>query len=111
MSFAVAVMVATLIASSSAHALILGEVATQSMLGQPLRVVIPIQVADADDLQNGCSSVLPGTSPTADGMPTVTARVSVERAASGSRLVVTTAKPVNEPAVRLNVQSSCNVSL
>ena len=52
-----ALLIATLIAASAAHALVLGEANVQSALGAPLRVVIPITAAPGEVLQAGCFRV------------------------------------------------------
>jgi hypothetical protein len=87
-------------------AMTLGNVSSQSALGQSLRVVIPVALANDEVVTASCLRLL------TDGIPgdtpqLVTGRVSFERGATISRLVVTTAKPVNEPALRVSVQSGC----
>lgn len=101
-----ALLIATLIVSSAAHALALGDATAQSTLGSPLRVVVPVTVAPGESLQPGCFRVVPAAG---DGSAQiVTARVSLERAAGAPRLVVTTTNSVNEPAIRLSIQGGCN---
>lgn len=104
---ATALLLATLIASSTAHALMLGEASMQSTLGSPLRVVIPITAAADELLQPGCFSVGPASG---DGSASlVTASVNLERAAA-PRLVVTTPRAVNEPAIGFSVRARCEGS-
>ena len=101
-----ALLVAALLVSSAAHGLMLGEATTQSALGSPLRVVIPITAGPGDSLQPGCFRFV---STGGEGSASiVTARVSLERAAAASRLVVTTANSVNEPAIRFSIQAECD---
>ncbi len=104
---AMASLLATLIASSTAHALMLGEASAQSALGSPLRVVIPITAGGDELLQPGCFSV--GPAPGEGSASLVTASVNLERAAA-PRLVVTTATAVNEPAIRFSVHAGCEGS-
>jgi len=104
---ALALVFATLIASSTAHALMLGEASAQSALGSPLRVVIPITAGGDELLQPGCFSV--GPAPGEGSASLVTASVNLERAAA-PRLVVTTANAVNEPAIRFSVHAGCEGS-
>lgn len=104
-AIAAALLIATLITASAAHALVLGEASVQSALGAPLRVVIPIAAAPGELLQTGCFRVL---QPAGDDVAQiVTARVSLERAAAAPRLVVTTVTAVNEPAFHFGIQSDC----
>jgi len=104
---ATALLLATLIASSTAHGLMLGEASAQSALGSPLRVVIPITAGEDELLQPGCFSVVPA--PGDGSAALVTASVNLERAAA-PRLVVTTANAVNDPAIRFSVQAGCEGS-
>src|SRR6266540_2741615 len=90
---AMALLIATVIASSTAHGMALGNASAQSTLGSPLRAVIPISTAPGELLQAACFRVVPA----GDGFPqTVTGRVSLERTASAFQLVVTTGNAVNE---------------
>ena len=104
---ATALLIATLIASSTAHALMLGEASAQSALGSPLRVVIPITAGGDELLRPGCFSV--GPAPGEGSASLVTASVNLERAAA-PRLVVTTPNAVNEPAIRFSVHAGCEGS-
>ncbi|HEY2968829.1 MAG TPA: hypothetical protein VGK75_10735 [Casimicrobiaceae bacterium] len=101
---AMALLIAAVIASSTAHGMALGNALAQSTLGSPLRAVIPISTAPGEVLQAGCFRVVPAGDESAQ---TVTARVSLERTASAFRLVVTTENPVIEPAVRFGIQAGC----
>ena len=101
-----ALLLATLIASSTAHGLALGDAIAQSALGSPLRVVIPIAAAPGVSLQPGCFRFVPAAGDASAAM--VTARVSLERAASAPRLLVTTQNSVNEPAIRFSIQAGCD---
>src|SRR5262249_28652073 len=102
--WAAAVVVAAAVASSSAHAVSLGNATLHSALGQPLRVTIPLHAVAGEILAPDCFSL---AKPTADGPAIVTAKVSLDRAAAVPRLVVTTREAINEPAVSLAVQASC----
>jgi hypothetical protein len=104
-------VVATLIASSSAHAFSLGGIASQSALGQPLRLTIPVAASRGEGLRPDCFRVVP-TAGTHDEMPPiVTARVSLEQRAAGGLLVVTSPTPVNEPVARVTVEASCGADV
>ena len=101
---AMALLIATVIASSTAHGMALGDALAQSTVGSPLRAVIPISTAPGELLQASCFRVVPAGDGSA---PTVTAQVSLERPASAFRLVVTTVNPVTEPAIRFGIQAGC----
>jgi hypothetical protein len=101
---ALALLIATVIASSTAHGMALGNALAQSTLGSPLRAVIPISTAPGELLQAACFRVVPA----GDGFPqTVTGRVSLERTASAFQLVVTTENAVNEPSIHFGIQAGC----
>ena len=101
---AIGLLIATVIASSTAHGMALGNAVAQSTLGSPLRVVIPISTAPGELLQAACFRVVPAGDGSAQ---TVTGRVSLERTASAFQLVVTTENAVNEPAIRFGIQAGC----
>jgi hypothetical protein len=78
---------------------------SQSGLGQPLRVVIPVMLTSGETLNEGCLRLVADN---ASGVPQiVTGRVRLEQAATKPRLVISTAAPVSEPAIRLAVQAGC----
>src|SRR5437660_9618005 len=101
---AMALLIATVIASSTAHGMALGDALAQSTLGSPLRAVIPISTAPGELPQVSCFRVVPAGDGSAQ---TVTAQVSLERTASAFRLVVTTQNPVIESVIRFGVQAGC----
>ena len=101
---AMALLIATVIASSTAHGMALGNASAQSTLGSPLRAVIPISTAPGELLQASCFRVVPAGDGSAQ---TVTAQVNLERTASAFRLVVTTESPVIDPAIRFGIQAGC----
>ena len=98
-------VVAAAMASSAAHAVVLGEASTRSALGQPLRVTIPLTTAPGEALAADCLGLerLAGNGPAAP----VTARVSLERLAASERLVVTSVEPMVEPVLHLTVRAGC----
>jgi hypothetical protein len=97
-------IVAAAVASSSARALALGEATVLSALGEPLRVVIPVMAARGETIAADCFGLTPpGNGPGAS----VTAKVSLERAAAAPRLAVTTSQGVAEPVVRLSLRAGC----
>ena len=103
---AAALLIASMIASSSAHAMLLGDAVPQSELGAPLRVVIPVRPAHGEALDSACFRLVPNA--TGAGAPLVTAKVTLERAAATPRLVVTTPNSISEPAVQFTIQAGCD---
>src|SRR3984893_4075594 len=103
--FACAALAGFLIQPGLASALALGNMALQSSLGQPLRVVIPVALSNGEILSTSCLKLVRDP---VDGTPQLmTGRVSVERNAANTQLIVTTPRPVNEPALRLSLQAGC----
>ena len=105
---AAGLLLATLIASSSAHALLLGDAVVRSAPGAPLRAVIPLKPTVGEALEGVCFRLAPVAGAEAG---TVTAKVSVERAAATPRLVVTTQEPIAEPVVRFAIEAGCDAAL
>jgi hypothetical protein len=105
-SFACAALAGVLIHPGLVSAVALGNIALQSSLGQPLRVVIPVALRDGETLDNACLKLVRDP---VDGTPQLlTGRVSVERNAANTQLIVTTPRAVDEPALRLSVQAGCD---
>jgi len=104
--FACAALAGFLIQPGLVSALALGNMALQSSLGQPLRVVIPVALSDGETLNTSCLKLVRDP---VNGTPQLmTGRVSVERNAANTRLIVTTPRPVDEPALRLSLQAGCS---
>jgi hypothetical protein len=89
----------------SVSAVALGNIALQSSLGQPLRAVIPVALSAGETLNTLCLKLV--RDPTGGTPQLLTGRVSVERNAASTRLVVTTPRAVEEPALRLSLQAGC----
>ena len=103
---ALALIAGALVAPGPVHGLTLGSVASISSLGQPLRVVIPVALSSGEALNVACVGLV-ADNIIADMPQLVTGRVSLEQGTPGPRLVITTAVPVREPALRLAVQTGC----
>ncbi|HEX3137356.1 MAG TPA: hypothetical protein VHT22_07090, partial [Casimicrobiaceae bacterium] len=86
-----------LLAAPCALALSLGAAEPQSSLGQPLRVVVPIDAAKAQSLTAACVHVIADAASGSGAPRLLTGRVTIDRTAAGLQLVVTTARAVNEP--------------
>jgi len=94
-----------------AFAVGLGQVTQQSALGQSLRVVVPILVGPGEDLAAECFR-LAASEREVDGVPQLAfGRLSVERSAAGAQLVITNARPVSDPVLRVTVQSGCDTNV
>jgi hypothetical protein len=104
-SYACAALAGVLFHPGLASAVALGNIALQSSLGQPLRVVIPVALGRGEILNTSCLKLVRDAEP---GTPQLlTGRVSVERNAASTRLVVTTPRAMDEPALRLTIEAGC----
>src|SRR6266567_4054451 len=113
-----ALLLATLCIGStvaiSAQAIGLDEIAQQSGLGEPLRLVIPLLTDPSDELAGEefageCYRVV---SPVANDLPQVQwAKVALEHRGGRALLVVSTAYPINEPMMRVAVRAGCRVAM
>jgi len=89
----------------------LGPITQQSGLGQSLRVVVPVMLADGEEVPSECFR-LAAARQDVDGIPQLLfGRIAVERTPSGTQLVVTNARPVNDPVARLTIQAGCETSI
>ena len=105
---AAGLVIAALIASSSAHALLLGDAVVRSAPGAPLRAVIPLKSTGGETLEATCFRFVPVAGANAG---TVTAKVSLERAAATPRLIVTTQEPIAQSVVRFAIEAGCDGSM
>ena len=98
----------------SVHAIGLDEIAQQSGLGEPLRLVIPLLINASDQLSGDefageCFKVIPAT---ANDLPQLNlARTALEHRGGRAFVVVTTAYAISEPIMRVAVQAGCRVSM
>jgi len=105
---AAGMLIAALMASSSAHALLLGDAMVRSTPGAPLRAVIPLKPTIGEAVEATCFRLAPIAG--ADS-GTVTAKVSLERGAATPRLIITTQQPIAEPVVRFAIEAGCDASI
>src|SRR2546430_2462712 len=92
-SLALAALASAPMFSSTAHAVALGNIASQSSLGQPLRLVIPVALVEGETLNTACLRLVSDGSQ--DGSPQLLAgRINFDSGASNPRTVVTTARPI-----------------
>src|SRR6266567_4426048 len=102
------------ISISSVQAIGLDEVAQQSSLGEPLRLVIPLLTNASDQITGDefaaeCFKVIPAT---ANDLPQVRfPRTALEHRGGRAFVVVSTAYPISEPIMRVTVQAGCRVSM
>jgi hypothetical protein len=89
-----------------AHGMTLGNVASQSMLGQPLRVVIPVDIGRGESLNSACIKLV-ADNVSRDAPAIVAARILLDDAGPSPRLIITSPKPYMEPAGSLSVQIGC----
>jgi hypothetical protein len=101
-----------------ATAMGLSEITQQSALGEPLHIVIPVIVSDAEEaagnnLSGECAKLI---GPTGDGSEAdiphlASGRVSLQRNSSGFQLVVATTRPIYDPLLSVTVQIGCTDSI
>lgn len=96
---------ALLPAASSVHAVALGEVASLSALGEPLRVELRLAAGRLEEAGE-CLRIAPGA---AGAGPWVSrARIATATSPRGDRIVVITAsEPINEPVLHLGIDNVC----
>jgi hypothetical protein len=105
---AVALAVAIGASTPAVDAINLGPVTQQSALGEPLRIVIPVVSSTDEDPFGECYRFAP-EAPETDGIPQISyGQVGLEQTSSGTRLVVTSPRPANDPVVRLTLQVGCD---
>src|SRR5439155_2232074 len=98
----------------SVQAIGLDEIAQQSGLGEPLRLVIPLLTNASDQLTGDefaaeCFKVVPAA---ANDLPQLNlARTALEHRGGRAFVVVSTAYPISEPMMRVAVQAGCRVSM
>ena len=109
-SLALACLLAALL-PNPVSAVGLGAITQQSALGQPLRVVVPVTLGDGEELAPECFRIT-AADRDVDGIPQLLfGRVNVERSPSGTALVVTNARTVSDPIVRLTIQAGCEAAI
>lgn len=111
-------LLAGLWAAGAASALGLDEFMQQSALGEPLRIVIPVILSGNDkaltgDLLGQCFKLSePPVDRSEPDVPRLTGgRLSLEQSARGTRLVVTTTRPINDPVLTVTVEVGCTASV
>ena len=96
-------------ASTSAHAVGLGNIRVESALGQPLRASIALIGADGADLSPTC---LRARLETTDGVFMNAPSVAVLRGAGGNNAVLlSTRQSVNEPALSISLDLTCGATV
>ena len=93
---------------TTAQALGLGELRLKSALGQNLRAELALIVADAGDVDASC---VRAKIETTDGTLLAPAQVSIRQAGLQKFLSITTRVSVNEPALKIVVNASCDIQL
>jgi pilus assembly protein FimV len=94
-----------------ARAVGLGDVISQSPIGQPLRIEIRLP-GERPDRAEGCIRVIPQKGTAADGIPGVSnASVAIRRSGSTAVAVITDPAPASHPVLRLRLQEICDSNL
>jgi pilus assembly protein FimV len=107
-----ALFLAGVLGGGNAFAVALDAIAEQSLLGEPLRVVIPLVVRPDEAMGGDCVNIVPSRVSGNGGVPELrAARIALEQTAGSRRLVITTQRPVNDPAMRVTVQAGCEIAI
>ena len=94
--------------ASAAHALGLGELRLKSALGQTLRADLALIGADSADVDASC---MRAKIETTDGTLITPAQVSIRQSGLQKILSITTRISLNEPALKIVVNASCDIQL
>src|SRR6059058_3170853 len=98
----------SLFCAAPVDAIGLGDISVQSMLGRPLRVVVPLIVEANDALSGECFKLSP-TGRDGDGVPELQiGRVTLERIGTRAQIALSTTRAVNDPLLRLTLQAGCD---
>lgn len=104
-----AVVASLSLSGGATQALSFGAEQVLSSLGQPLRVAIALTVSSADTVESACFRVW--STPHRDGIATVSQpRIELETGAM-PRLLIRSARPVDDPVLRITVESICDSTL
>ena len=96
---------------AATHAVTLGGYEVQSALGQPLRIVIQVAARPDEELDANCFRINP-FSVAGDGLPQLTAaQTRLERRATDQRLIITSARAITDPIVRVAIDVGCDTTL
>lgn len=104
-------MVVALAAAGRVSAIGLGSASAEAVLGQPLRVEIPLLGVTGERPAAACFQVRPPQVATEPGYALRAARVEVVGERAGARLVVSTAAPLREPVVEFGIAVACGFDL
>jgi pilus assembly protein FimV len=90
----------------------LDAIREQSLLGEPLRIVVPVVVQPDESLSGECIRVIPSSTDAREGIPEIrSARIALEQVAFSSSIVLTSGLAVNEPAMRITLEVGCQSPL
>lgn len=103
--------VGALTMAGHALAIGLGNASGEAVLGQPLRVEIPLLGVAGERPAAECFRVRPPQTATEPGYALKSARVAVVGERESARLVVSTAVPVREPVVEFGIAVACGFDL
>ncbi|MBS1209006.1 MAG: hypothetical protein H6R19_1404 [Proteobacteria bacterium] len=105
------VCLGNLFLTSPALAIGLGNATTNSRIGAPLRVEIPMQSDDPDRIELGCIHLVGAPPGYSDDIPWLTNGSLSFGQGSQGRILIITARPSNHPAIMLGLRVECGVGL
>jgi hypothetical protein len=90
---------------AASWALGLGDIKLQSYLGQPLKASIDLITSPEEEFEEKCFDTKPGSD---SGLPNVEGiKITLQKNKNRSRLLLTSRRPINEPAVAISVVTDC----
>jgi len=96
---------------TAAHALSLGELVVQSGLGQPFLGTVRYTTPRGGDVQPLCIRTRYNAAAVPSGLPELPdPRIEVQPGEGGGVIVISTARPVDEPVMRLYLAINCGAS-
>jgi hypothetical protein len=103
--FSPTLLTCVLAGSSTSWALGLGDIRLQSYLGQPLAASIDLIAGPEEEIDEKCFEVKPGADA---GLPNVEGvTITLQKSRDRTRLLLTSRRPINDPAVAINVTTDC----
>jgi hypothetical protein len=106
------VVLASVLSAGKSPAVTLDEVIEQSMLGEPLRIVVAVGARPDETITRECFRVVPSAAGRDGAVPGLdVARVDLEHIGGRSRLVVANQRSVSELAMRVTIQASCETPI
>lgn len=97
--------------ATTAHAVGLGELISQSSIGQALRIEVQLS-GSPPERADGCVRLVPEKGRSADGIPGISrASITFRRSGAGAVAVISDPAPMRHPVLRLRLEETCSGNL